>query len=271
VSHIENREEQNSVNDDKKTEERGQAFSAEDGLGRTDNVVAVDELEEKQKNRADVSSDSESDTEMFEYVVEHHIGGNPDTSKHSQKVKDSREERSVEQQRNREAEEEIESRYCDTHSVHLDRKSKDGDAETDVVIEPVEEIEVECSDINSTHTVESVCEKDSRIDEDSVVEERDGLDEVRDEVAHIVDQPVNTDSGVVTAEIDEEDETKKDTEKEQEEEKLTVVSKPKPRRLRNSSELGDVPPIPSGRQPPVPPRRSGRDRKTPDRLGDYVM
>jgi len=50
------------------------------------------ESEEKQKNRADVSSDSESDTEMFEYVVEQHIGGNPDTSKHSQNVKDSREE-----------------------------------------------------------------------------------------------------------------------------------------------------------------------------------
>ena len=176
----------------------------------------------------------------------------------------------MEQQRNREAEEEIESRYCDTHSVHSDRKSKDGDAETDVVIEPVEEIEVEGSDINSTHTVESVCEKDSRIDEDSVVEERDGLDEVRDEVAQIVDQPVNDNSGDVTAEVDEEDETKKDTEKEQEE-PLTVVPKPKPRRQRNSSELGDVPPVPSGRQPPVPPRRSGRDRKPPDRLGDYVM
>ena len=77
---------------------------------------------------------------MFEYVVEQHIGGIPDASKHSKKVKDRREERSVEQQMNREAEEEIESRYCDTHSVHSDRKSKDGNAETDVVIEPVEEI-----------------------------------------------------------------------------------------------------------------------------------
>ena len=37
-----------------------------------------------------------------------------------------------------------------------------------------------------------MCEEDSRIDEDSVVEERDGLDEIRDEVAQIVDQPVNT-------------------------------------------------------------------------------
>jgi len=63
---------------------------------------------------------------------------------------------SVEQQRNREAEEEIESRYCDTHSVHSGRKSKDGDAETYVVIAPVEEIEVEGSDSNSTHTVECV-------------------------------------------------------------------------------------------------------------------
>ena len=71
----------------------------------------------------------------------------------------------MEQQRNIETEEEIESRYWDTHSVHSDRKSKDGDAETDVVIEHVEEIEVEGSDRNSTHTVESVCEEDSRIDE----------------------------------------------------------------------------------------------------------
>ena len=44
-----------------------------------------------------------------------------------------------------------------------------------------------------------------------------------------------------------------------------------PRRQRNSSELGDVPPVRSGRQPPVPPRRSGRNRKRPDRLGDCVM
>ena len=50
-----------------------------------------------------------------------------------------------------------------------------------------------------------------------------------------------------------------------------MVPNPKPRRQRNSSELGDVPPVRSGRQPPVPPRRSGRDRKRPDRLGEYVM
>ena len=50
---------------------------------------------------------------------------------------------------------------------------------------------------------------------------------------------------------------------------MTVVPNPKPRRQRNSSELGDVPPVRSGR--PVPPRRSGRDRKRPDRLGEYVM
>jgi len=66
-----------------------------------------------------------------------------------------------------------------------------------------------------------VCEEDSRLGEDSIVEERDGFDEVRDEVAHIVDQSVSTDSGDVTAEVDEldavdeedeEEETKRDTE-----------------------------------------------------------
>ena len=114
-----------------------------------------------------------------------------------------------------------------------------------------------------------MCEEDIRIDEDNIVEERDGFDEIRDEVAQIEDQPVNTYSGDVTAEVDEKDETKKDTEKEQEEEKLTLVPKPKSRKQRNSSELGDVPPVRSGR--PVPHRRSGRDRKPPDRLGEYVM
>ena len=52
---------------------------------------------------------------------------------------------------------------------------------------------------------------------------------------------------------------------------MTVIPKPKPRKQRKSSGLGDIPPVPSGRQPPVPRRRSGRDRKRPDRLGDYVM
>ena len=46
-----------------------------------------------------------------------------------------------------------------------------------------------------------MCGEESRIYEDSLVEERDGLDDVRDEVAHIVDQLVNTDSGDVTAEV----------------------------------------------------------------------
>jgi len=48
VSHIDNRKEQNSVNDNQETEEKEHAVSAEDWLGRTDNAVAVDESEEKQ-------------------------------------------------------------------------------------------------------------------------------------------------------------------------------------------------------------------------------
>ena len=65
-----------------------------------------------------------------------------------------------------------------------------------------------------------MCEEDSRLGEDRIVEERDGFDEVRDAVAQIVDQSVSTDSGNVTAEVDEEDavdeedETKRDTERE---------------------------------------------------------
>ena len=90
-----------------------------------------------------MSSDSGSDTEMFEYVVDQHIGDNPDTNTHPQEVKDSSEERSDEQQRNRATGEEIKSRYSDTHTVHSDSKGKDGDANTEVEIEPVEEIEVE--------------------------------------------------------------------------------------------------------------------------------
>ena len=48
MSHIDNRKEQNSVNDNQETEESEQAVSAEDWLGRTDNTVAVDQSEEKQ-------------------------------------------------------------------------------------------------------------------------------------------------------------------------------------------------------------------------------
>ena len=82
---------------------------------------------------------------------------------------------------------------------------------------------------NSTHTIQRVCEEDSRLGEDSIVEERDGSDEVRDAVAQIVDQSVSTDSGDVTAEVDEidavdeddeEDETKRDTEREQKKKRI---------------------------------------------------
>ena len=82
--------EQSAVND-WETEEKEREVLVQDGLGRPDDADAVDESADIHMNIADVSSESESDTEMFEYVVVQHISGNPD--KHSQEVTDSREER----------------------------------------------------------------------------------------------------------------------------------------------------------------------------------
>ena len=82
--------EQSAVND-WETEEKVREVLVQDGLGRPDDADAVDESADIHMNNADVRSHSESDTKMFEYVVVQHISDNPD--KHSQEVKESKEER----------------------------------------------------------------------------------------------------------------------------------------------------------------------------------